>query len=693
MGTMNKMRENTGVVLWILVFAFGIIWVLQDSGALDVVGAGGANNIIVVDGDGISYDEYARAIDAQVQQYQQQTGESMPPQMIDQQREAVFQQLVENKLREHEMDRLGISVTDEEIYDMVMGPNPHSIIKVYFGDQQGNVDRALLQNFIQNPEARQDWIQIENYLRAERRREKMDNLISATVRVSDQDVISEHRRRSLTVDAQWVGLRYADISNDSVTVTDRDISRYYEENKEDYERKRTYRIKYVTRTKQPSPQDSSAIVAELNRLKPRFAEAADDSLFITRNASEQPFNDVWVAASGLEPQIAAAIFENPAPGRIIGPLFSGNQAHLIKIRAVQPSDQEAVRARHILLRSAEEDEQIRNRLIEIKNQVNTGADFAELARQHSQDGSAAAGGDLGWFGRGQMVTEFEQAAFGAREGEVVGPIKTRFGYHLIMVTDRANQEVKIADYALEVRPDVATLNNMQEQLEDLRYFAEESDDFEAEAQRLGLDVQEVQIEEEQQVIPGLGNSRTLLNFLTNAKEGTVSPVIELNDVFIVASVEEILPEGYRPLDEVRAEIEPRVYVEKKKELLTARVQRALQSSGFDGLARALGTAPQTASSVSFNTNVIPGLGRDPKFVGTVLGLEKGETSGVVAGENAVFVARVTNVTEPPAITEAQRNQIRDQLLQSRRARVRSQWLAELKDKADIQDLRSRYQQQ
>lgn len=690
MGTMNKMRENTGVVLWILVFAFGVIWVLQDSGALDTVGVGGTQNVIVVDGDPIPYEDYARAVDAQVQQYQQQTGESMPPQMIDQQRETVYQQLVENKLREHEMDRLGISVTDEEIYNMVMGSNPHPIIRTYFGDEQGNVDRALLQNFISNPEARQDWVQIENYLRAERRRQKMDNLIAATVRVSEQDVLDEYQRRNRSADVSWVGLRYAEIPNDSVTVTDRDLKRFYDENRDDYARPRTYTFNYVTRSKQPSAEDSTNISNELERLKPRFAAAEDDSLFIARNASENTFTDEWQSANQLDPTISEAVFPNPEPGTVVGPIFAGNQAHLIKVRDVRPAESEAIQASHILIRSPEESEQVRNRLTEIRNEIESGSiTFEDAAREHSQDGSAANGGDLGWFGRGQMVDAFETAAFGARPGEIVGPIKTRFGYHLIKVTGSASSEVKIGDYALQVRADVATLNNMQEQLEDLRYFTEESGDFEAEAQRLGMDVQTVQITPDQQMIPGLGSSRTILNFLETAQEDEISPVLELDEVYVVGEVEEIVKEGYRSLEEVRSELEPRVYVEKKKELLTRRMQNALQNSGFDGLAQALNTQQRTASDIGFTTNVIPGLGREPKFVGTALGLDEGQTSRVVAGENAVFVLKVTSVDEPAPISETQRTQIRQQLLQQRRNQVQSEWLTQLRDQAKVQDNRSR----
>ena len=694
MGTMNKMRENTGIVLWILVFAFGVIWVLQDSGGLDVIGMGGGTNIIVVDGDPVTYEEYAQVVDAQVQQYQQRTGESMPPQLLDQQRELVFQQLVENKLLEHEMDRLGIRVTDDEVYDMVLGPNPHPIIPAYFGNEEGGVDQALLRSFIQNPESREQWIQIEEYLRSERRAQKMGNLIGATVRVSEQDILDEYRRRNTRIDAEWVGIRYATIPNDSVTVTDRDLRNFYNANREDYRQQRTYSVEYVTLGKQPSSEDSLALITELERLKPQFEAAEDDSLFLLRNASLRPYVDEWFAANDLEETISSNIFPNPQAGTVYGPVFSGTEAHLIKVRETRPAEETSLRAKHILIRSPEENEDVRQQLVEIRQRIESGeSSFEEMARQFSQDGSASRGGDLGWFGRGQMVEQFEDAAFGAPLNTVVGPVKTRFGYHLILVTARADAEVKVADYALEVRADVGTLNRMQEQLEDLRYFAEEQGDFQAEASRMGLDVQVADIEEDQQIIPGIGNSRALMNFLRTAAQGAISEVIELNDVYLVAHVRQITPEGYRSFDAVRAELEPRVYIEKKKQLLTERMRAAVARGGdLNAIAQSLGTTVQTAGDVTFDTAVIPGLGREPRFVGTLFGLEQGEISGVTAGENAVFIVRAAEVKEPAPITETQREQIRNQLLQRRRSQVTSQWLASLREQADVKDYRHRFQQ-
>jgi parvulin-like peptidyl-prolyl isomerase len=95
-----------------------------------------------------------------------------------------------------------------------------------------------------------------------------------------------------------------------------------------------------------------------------------------------------------------------------------------------PQSDEQVLARHILVDTPEEAQEIYERL-------QAGADFAELARTRSKDtGSGANGGDLGWFGRGAMVGEFEDAAFSLEVGEISEPVQTEFGYHIIQVIAR-----------------------------------------------------------------------------------------------------------------------------------------------------------------------------------------------------------------------------------------------------------------
>jgi peptidyl-prolyl cis-trans isomerase D len=689
MGVMNNLRENTGVILWILVFAFGVIWVLQDSGGLDAVG-NLSNNIGTVNGDVITVDEYNQAVDQQVQSYQNQTGESMPPQMLDQARDRVFNQLVDSKLREQEMERLGLDVSDAELIEMIEGADPHPIIKAYFSDGQGGVDRALLQNFISNPEATADWLQIEAYIRSERRGQKLENLIGASVRVTEADVNAEHYRQNASANVRYVALRYSALPDTDISYDESDLKRFYNEHKDEFERKKTFDLSYVTLSKAPTKEDTATVFSDLSSLAEAFGTADDDSLFLSRNGSERPFTDAYFRQDELDEAIATLVFSGATEGQVLGPIISGNQVHLIKVRDIRPPEETAVKASHILFRAAEGDDEARaaarTKANDVLARLRNGADFAAMAREFSDDGSASSGGELGWFGPGRMVAPFEEAAFAATVGRVVGPVSTQFGYHLIKVTERATEEAQIADFALSLRASVQTLNRAQSALDDLQYFAAEEGGFVEEATRKGLTIQTVSVEDEQAFIPGLGNSRSLVTFMETAKVGDVTPVIELNDVFVVAVVDQINKAGFRPFEEVKDQLEPRLRNEMKAKVQVQKLTDAL-GSGFDGLAAATASAEQTAEGLSFSNMIVPGIGRDPKFVGTALGMAVGSTSSVIEGENSAYVIMVTEKNDPDPLAPEMYSALYEQLKNQRQNLVRSQWITSLRESADIEDHR------
>src|ERR671911_3240397 len=101
---------------------------------------------------------------------------------------------------------------------------------------------------------------------------------------------------------------------------------------------------------------------------------------------------------------------------------------------------------------------------EIEQQLENGGDFAKLAKENSQDpGSAENGGDLGCLGKGETVPEFEQAAFGAEQGEIVGPVKTEFSYHIIQVTDVRSEETRpLEDVEPQIRDQLAAAQRDEE---------------------------------------------------------------------------------------------------------------------------------------------------------------------------------------------------------------------------------------
>jgi peptidylprolyl isomerase/peptidyl-prolyl cis-trans isomerase D len=688
------MRESTGVILWILVLAFGGLWVLQDSGALDNIGFQQRQNIAVVDGEPISYQEYTQALEQEVRAYQQRSGEPASQAVRDQYADVIYDRLVENKLREREMDRLGIRVSDPEVRNMFMGPNPDPIVAQLFPDGEGGINRAQLQSVVDNPEATGDLIAIEDYLRAKRRAEKLNALLGAAIRVTDAEVDAEYVRRNRSAQGRYVALRYAEIPDSEIAVTDDDLEDFYDENRDDFERERTVTIDFVALSQEPSAEDSAAVMGDLADLRSGFAAAEDDSAYVAQNFSQTPYNSEYVNAGALAPEVAEAVFAEPAEGRVVGPILVGDEARLVKITGVRDAAQPAVRARHILIGQRGDGEEQRAQQLQqaqdLLQRIEGGESFATLARQYSQDpGSAARGGDLGWFGRGQMVPPFEAAAFDAEVGEVVGPVETDFGYHLIQVEERAEQEVQLAQIALPVGTTSATLRKVRDQADDLKYYTEEGGDFSAEAERQELGLQQAVVQGDQAFIPGLGNSRAVRSFIQRAEPGDISDVIDTGTAFVVVRVADVQPEGYRPFDEVRAEIEPRVRREKKMAIQVEKLEEQL-AKGFDQLADAVDAELRTTPSLTMTQLVVSGLGREPRFVGTLLGLDEGETSGVVAGENAAFVLQATNVNDadPSAMTAQQRQQLRNELLTQRRQLVQNQWLERLRDEADIEDNRS-----
>ena len=697
MGTMNRMRENTGVILWILVLSFGGLWVLQDSGVFDTIGIDPLSKVIIVDGDPITYDTYNRQLQAQLDQVRQMTGADVGPEQLEIQRERAFDLLVENKLREHEMDRIGITVSDAEIMDLILGDDPHEIIRANFSSDGGTLNRALLQNVIDDPAQEAIWVQLEQYIRVDRRREKFDALVNSTVRVSEADIIATHQLRSRTAEAEFFFLRYADIPDDSVSISDREVERWYNDNREEYRRERMYSIEMAVRSRAATKEDTLAIMRELDRLRPDFETTDNDSLFVVQSGSETGWSNSFLSASASGPEVAPLLFETEDEievGQIVGPVLVGNQVQLIKVLASRPADDTNVRARHILARTDEDNPDLaQQKIASALQRIRNGEDFALVAEEMSEDpGTAQGGGDLGWFGPGSMVEPFQDAAFGARVGRVVGPVETDFGLHLIEVTHRASRDLQVARITFSLDASVATLNTNVEALEDLKYYAEEEGNFSDEANRRNITVNNLTLVEDQTSIPLYGISRAIPFFLKTAEEGDISPVIEMADVSLVVHVVSIQPEGFRPFEEVDNIARRRAMLDRKKALQVDKMRTAYENGGFDGLSEQLAIPAQTAT-VGFEQAIVGGIGRDLEFVGTVLGQEEGVDSGVIEGDNGTYVVRTITINEPPELSDSQREELRNELSRRLESMMRFDYIDTLKESADIEDLRQDLLQQ
>ena len=150
--------------------------------------------------------------------------------------------------------------------------------------------------------------------------------------------------------------------------------------------------------------------------------------------------------------------QNLSKGEVSDLVRSGAGFHVLKVLERKQSDMSSTlivqtRARHILLRTGNDlpETAARSRLVTYKQRIQAGTDFADLARQFSQDGSASAGGDLGWSSPGQFVPEFEEVMARLRPGQISDPLISRFGAHLIQVMERREVPLSVREQREMVR--------------------------------------------------------------------------------------------------------------------------------------------------------------------------------------------------------------------------------------------------
>lgn len=172
----------------------------------------------------------------------------------------------------------------------------------------------------------------------------------------------------------------------------------------------------------------------------------------------------WRPADRLPPLFAEPLLKLK-PGEFTEILRSPNGFHIIKLQERRSKDAPVVitqtHARHILIKTSElvPENEAKNRLSEIKQRIDKGADFAEQAKLYSEDGSAAQGGDLGWLSPGETVPEFEGPMDALKVGQISGLVQSGFGWHLIQVLERRNTDVSAEQRKQQARTAIRTFRS------------------------------------------------------------------------------------------------------------------------------------------------------------------------------------------------------------------------------------------
>ncbi len=702
MALMTQIRNNLTTAFGVFAGLF-IVYIVLDWG-MDFAGrrghgmTGGSEALGEVNGNEISYQYFSEMVKRAEENQKKQSPTDIDEETERQIRSQVWDQLVNEILYDQEIRRLGITVTDQEIRDILQGPNPPDFLIQQFRDSTGTFRREAYDQAMHDPRNKEIWIKVEDMIRQTQQRVKLQSILTAAVGVSESEVKDLFNDRQETMNADFVLFDVNRMVPDTaVKVADDDLKKTYADHQEDYRTKATRKIKYVVFAQTPSAQDSASALTEITKLLDQAKSGTTDFSELVKTYSENPSDDKFHKHGELSRPVENAAFA-AKKGQIVGPIKDGNGYHLIKVLDErQGSQEEFVRSSHILINSVPGPDSINaiRKAKEILRQAKAGADFEQLARTNSDDyGSALQGGDLGWARKGTFVKPFEEALFHGRAGEIIGPVRTQFGWHIIKITGKDKRELKIADLTWKFKTSSETIDNTAQQAQEFAYLAKD-EGFEKSAANSKYAVRESPEFTKSGPIPGLGENDMIAQFAFNNKKGKISEQMNIRDGLIVCMVSSIREEGIRPFEEVKALVHNIAEHQKKLDYIRSQVEtfyRTLTpSSDIVAAAQSIPNiiAQSTGSFSPLNPPTV--IGNDPKFIGTMLAANQGDLIKPFEGQRGYYIVKVTHKT---AFDTAQYNSVkqayREQVLQQKRSQFMAQWQTSLREKADIMDNREKY---
>ncbi|HEY0268033.1 MAG TPA: peptidylprolyl isomerase [Methyloradius sp.] len=262
-------------------------------------------------------------------------------------------------------------------------------------------------------------------------------------------------------------LREREVDN-KINITEAEIDNYFTtQSSQNNEAKDEYEISHILiRTREDSsPEDLQRLRTKAEQALKQL-QAGTDFAQVSASFSDAP-NALEGGAlgwknSGQIPALFTDALKQLQPGQLTPILRSPNGFHILKLTnrrgGSSPTVIQQTHARHILIKLTEvvSESDAKHRMDDIKERLDNGGSFADLARQYSEDGSASNGGDLGWLNPGDTVPEFEKAMNELKDNEISQPIRTPFGWHIIQVLERRNQDMSKESARLKARQEIRT---------------------------------------------------------------------------------------------------------------------------------------------------------------------------------------------------------------------------------------------
>jgi peptidyl-prolyl cis-trans isomerase D len=526
-----------------------------------------------------------------------------------------------------EAQRLGLKATTQDVQDELQ----HGRYAPFLFPGGKFIGQEAYENLLAQNGT--NWQDFEKGVRAEILQQKLATLVTGSATVSDAEVRSEFQKRNAKVKFEYAVLSQDDIRK-GLHPSDAELKAFYEQNKATYANsipeKRKLEYVFVDRTKLlaqvPVSHEELQSYYDQHRDQYRVAEQV---------------------------KVSHILIKTPPPGP------DGKV------------DEKAV-------------EEARKKAEDILKQLKAGAKFEDLAKKNSDDpGSAKQGGELGWIGRGRTVPEFEKVAFSLPKGQTSDLVKSTYGFHIIRVEDKQDAHVKTLD---EVKDQIETLVKQEKAS---RLAQSQADALLTQARNVGLDkaataknlnVVTTDFVAKTDALPGIGVTPQFTDAVFAAQEKAPPDLVQLPQGYAVYQVLGIKPPSTPSFDEIRSRVENEFKNQRASLLLSQKTQelsdRAKAEHDLKKAAKELGATLKTSEFVLPNGQV-PDIGSMTNAE-VAFTMKPGEISGPIsAGTNGVVLSLLEKQEPTDQEFAAQKDSIRDSLLQAKRQELFGLFLSNL----------------
>ncbi len=697
MAVLSKIRERSALMIAVIalaLFAF-IIGDLFQNGTFSST----SKDVGSINGKDISFEDFRIKVSNVEKSGQGITSTAAA--------NRVWEQEVSVALLTSEFDKLGLRVGEKHIIeifksDQNIGQNP------MFLNAAGMFDLNKFKDYFKaNPEQASFLKEREKDAELNAKYQIYSTLVKAANYTTKAEGKLKYEMEANKANFSYVGALYSSIKDSEVKVTDDEILEYMKKNPKRFKADETRSIEYVLIEDKPSKEDLAEVKSKITSLLSGsvvynqatgkndtvagFRTTANPIEFVNSN-SDIPYDSSYVAKKDL-PAVDAEQLYNLAPGAVYGPYVFGDYYCISKSLGRKVGVN--AKASHILIsyegaqvpnqREKRTKEEAKAKAEEVLAQVNANPEgFMMLAFQYSDDSSAQQGGDLGYFGPGQMVKPFSDFVFNNGIGKI-GLVETQFGFHIIKVTDKQDG-VRLATVAQKIEPSEVTSDKAFAQATKFEMDAADSDfNKVAKAMKLAV-VPAVSVAAMDENFGSLGNQRAIVRwaFGEDAKVGAVKRFEIANVGHVIATVKSIDDSGFAPIDQVRPYVETKLKNAKKAEILKAK----MTASSLEAIAKATASKVENAVNVTLDNPVLNGgVGQEPKVVGNAFVLAPNKISAPIEGNTGVYVVKTTSIVKAPAVKDVAPYVAK---LKAQSANDVSRVLPALKDIADIKDNRRQF---